>query len=431
MNTVSFKGGLKLPVTGPGSGRPIIPVPPGEQVVVPMKQDLGPECEPVVKKKQMVQAGELIGKSPLEHGACLHAPVSGKVINVTKSFIHFSGKRMSAVILAKDGPTNKARRADGDDLLGSLFLGGLVDFDKDTVPLPIKLDEAKLNHVDSLIVNAMDVEPFFSSRIRVLTERLHDVLAGIKTVRDFLNIKQVFIVFDQELGGLISDHQIRNLGDVILVPLKYKYPQAIDYLLVKAVLGKEVMCTIPCRDIMHSQDIDGLVLSVDTLASLGSRLISTERVITVRDSSGRLDENVQVQIGTPVNKILETCSYQLDPESRIVAGGPMMGQTLADPMMPVTKDLQGIFILDKKHIIQSQPGTCIKCGLCVDVCPARLMPFMISGSVENAEYDQAQKYQLSSCFECGCCTYVCPSNIPLLHWIQFGKFEIFKQRSKL
>ncbi|MFN2342306.1 MAG: RnfABCDGE type electron transport complex subunit C [Desulfonatronovibrio sp.] len=431
MNSVSFKGGLKLPVIHTGADRSIISVPPGQEVIVPMKQDLGPECKPLVKKKQMVQAGEMIGESPLDHGACIHAPVSGKVTDVIRSFVHFSGKRMSAVIIAKDGPTNKSRRQDKDSFLDSLLYGGLVDYDKDTVPLAVKLDEAKLNHVDSLIVNAMDVEPFFSSRIRVMTEKIHDVLAGIKTIQEYLNIKQVYIVIDQQYSGLISDHQSRLLQDVTLVPLKYKYPQAIDYLLVKAILGKEVLCTIPCRDIMHSQDIDGLVISVDTLSAVGSKLVSTERVITVRDSAGKIHENFQVEIGTRFSEILEACSYELDPESRIVAGGPMSGQILADSSMPVTKDLQGIFILDKEHIVQNDPKTCIKCGLCVDVCPARLIPFMISGFVEKANYDQAQKFQLSSCFECGCCSYVCPSHIPLLHWIQFGKFEIFKQRSRL
>ncbi len=431
MKAVSFKGGLKLPVLQTGVDRSIISVPPGRELIVPMKQDLGPECKPLVKKKQMVQAGEMIGESPLEHGACIHAPVSGKVTDVTRSFVHFSGKRMPAVVIAKDGPTNKSRRQDKDSFLDSLFFGGLVDFDKDTVPLAVKLDEAKLNHVDSLIVNAMDVEPFFSSRIRVMAEKIHDVLAGIKTIQEYLNIKQVYIVIDQQYTGLLSDHQTRLLHDITLVPLKYKYPQAIDYLLVKAILDKEVLCTIPCRDIMHSQDIDGLVLSVDTLAAVGSKLVSTERVITVRDSAGKIHENFQVEIGTRFSEILDACSYELDPESRIVAGGPMSGQILADPSMPVTKDLQGIFILDKEHIVKKDPKTCIKCGLCVDVCPARLIPFMISGSVEKANYDQAQKYQLSSCFECGCCSYVCPSHIPILHWIQFGKFEIFKQRSRL
>lgn len=431
METVSFKGGLKLPVVHGGGDRPIICVPPGEQVIVPMKQDLGPECEPLVKKKQIVRAGELIGQSSLEHGACIHAPVAGKVTDVTKSFIHFSGKRMSAVVISREGPVNKARRQEQDDFLSTLVTSGMVDFDKDTVPLAVKLDEAKLNHVDSLIVNAMDVEPFFSSRVRVLSERIHDVMAGISAVKDYLNIQQVYIVLDEQHRGHISDNQARLLQDVTLVPLKYKYPQAIDYLLVKAILGKEVLCTIPCRDIMHSQDIDGLVISVDTLASLGSKVVSTERILTIRDLNGDLNENVHVQIGTPIKEILSACSYEVNPEARIIAGGPMMGQIFADAQMPVTKDLQGIFILNKEQLTFNKPKTCIKCGLCVDVCPARLLPFMISGFVEKAQYDQAQRYQLSSCFECGCCSYVCPSNIPLLHWIQFGKFEIFKQRSKL
>ncbi len=431
MKAVSFKGGLKLPVSQSGVDKPIVHIPPGELFIIPMKQDLGPECKPLVKKKQEVQAGEMIGQSPLEHGACIHAPVSGRVTDVTRSFVNYSGKRMSAVAIKSNGQVNSTQFPGSDNLLEAMLMAGMVDYDKDTVPLSIKLDEAKLNHVDSLIVNAMDIEPYFCSRARVLIESLDHVVDGIRIIQDFLNIQQVFIVLDETNTGLLSDNQTRLLKDIILLPLKYKYPQAIDYLLVKAVLGKEVMCTIPCRDIMHSQDIDGLVLSVDTLAALGAGTVCTQRTITVRDSSGSFCENVKVHLGSPVSEIFESCSYELDPEARLIAGGPMTGQTMADASMPVTKDLQGIFILNREHIFLPPPLTCIKCGLCVDVCPARLLPFMISGSVEKADYTQAQRYQLSSCFECGCCSYVCPSNIPLLHWIQFGKFEIFKQRSRL
>ncbi|MFW5731508.1 MAG: RnfABCDGE type electron transport complex subunit C [Desulfonatronovibrionaceae bacterium] len=431
MEVKDFKGGLKLKAPRQGAQRPLISLQPGQQVIVPMKQDLGPECRPLIKKKQQVQAGDMIGESPLEHGACIHAPVAGTVTEITRSFVHFSGKRMSAVVISSDGPVNQADIQDRATLLDTVLEAGMVDFDKDTVPLAVKLDEARLNHVDSLIVNAMDVEPFFSNRIRILAEDLENVLAGARIIRDYLNIDRVYIVLDREYLGLLSDHQLKLLQNAILVPLRYKYPQAIDYLLVKAVLGKEVLCTIPCRDIMHSQDIDGLVLSVDTLAALGRKTVSTERVLTVLDSSQRVNANVRVQIGTPVREIFAALNYEPPAEARIIAGGPMMGQTMADESMPVTKDLQGIYILNPEHMALREPRTCIKCGLCVDVCPARLLPFMISGFVEKADYEKAQRYQLSSCFECGCCSYVCPSAIPLLHWIQFGKFEIFKQRSRL
>lgn len=431
MEVTDFKGGLKLKASRLGAEKPLISIKPGQEVIVAMKQDLGPECRPLVKKKQRVQAGDMIGQSPLEHGACIHSPVTGTVTDVTRSFVHFSGKRMSAVVISSDGPVNQAGIQDRATFLDTVLEAGMVDFDKDTVPMAVKLDEARLNHVDSLIVNAMDVEPFFSSRIRVLAEELDNVLAGAGIIRDYLNIARVYIVLDREYMGLLSDHQLKLLQDAILVPLKYKYPQAIDYLLVKAVLGKEVLCTIPCRDIMHSQDIDGLVLSVDSLAALGRKTVSTERVVTVLDSTGSINANVKVQIGTPVKEIFSALGYTPPAEARIVAGGPMMGQTMADASMPVTKDLQGIYILDRSHMALGTPRTCIKCGLCVDVCPARLLPFMISGFVEKADYEQAKRHQLSSCFECGCCSYVCPSAIPLLHWIQFGKFEIFKQRSRL
>ena len=70
---------------------------------------------------------------------------------------------------------------------------------------------------------------------------------------------------------------------------------------------------------------------------------------------------------------------------------------------------------------------CIRCGDCVKVCPANLLPQQLYWHASSKNFDMVQDYHLFDCIECGCCSYVCPSNIPLVQYYRFAKTEIWNQ----
>jgi electron transport complex protein RnfC len=70
---------------------------------------------------------------------------------------------------------------------------------------------------------------------------------------------------------------------------------------------------------------------------------------------------------------------------------------------------------------------CIRCGKCVEVCPANLLPQQLYWFAANRDYDRAAEYNLFDCIECGCCAYVCPSQIPLVQYYRYAKSDIRQQ----
>ena len=72
---------------------------------------------------------------------------------------------------------------------------------------------------------------------------------------------------------------------------------------------------------------------------------------------------------------------------------------------------------------------CIRCGACIDVCPAHLQPQQLLRQLRADDFEAAEADGLFDCSECGRCDPVCPSRIPLLQVFRSGKDEI-RQRTE-
>ena len=67
---------------------------------------------------------------------------------------------------------------------------------------------------------------------------------------------------------------------------------------------------------------------------------------------------------------------------------------------------------------------CIRCGACIDVCPAQLQPQQLLRQLRAEDFEAAEADGLFDCSECGRCDPACPSHIPLLQVFRIGKDEI-------
>lgn len=429
MSTGSFSGGLRLSVSNTGQSKPFERIIPSGVVTIPLRQDLSGACNAKVKKGDEVKVGQVIGESSNPEGAFIHATVSGKVADILKNFVHLSGETVPAVVIESDGKDEWVELEGGADPLAAIQQAGIVDFDIKPMSLVAKLNEAKSRGVNILIVNAMDVEPVLSSRCRLLSERVQEVACGIDTIRGIIGAGSIYVAVDENASQAISAIGSACAGAAKIVGLKPRYPQAFDLLLMKSILGKEV----PCTETYCVADAGALVLSVETMAAVGRAVAQkkpvVDRFITVASSNGADAKNVQVRIGTAIKEVLGDCGLSVERMGKVLVGGPMMGMAIANTEMPVTKEITGIFVQRGEEIAEFEPAVCIKCGLCVNVCPMGLMPFLISGFSERNLYSKAAANDIFTCMECGCCAYVCPVKMPMVHWIKFGKAQIMAQRS--
>jgi electron transport complex protein RnfC len=113
-------------------------------------------------------------------------------------------------------------------------------------------------------------------------------------------------------------------------------------------------------------------------------------------------------------------------------GGPMMGITLPDDTLPVTKAMNCLIVMQTGDI--SPTGTempCIRCGECLPVCPARLLPHELLTATRQHDMGALQDLGLNACIECGCCDYVCPSQIRLTSRYIAAKAELAQHNANV
>lgn len=81
---------------------PIEIVPTPEKVILPLQQHIGGPCTPLVKARQKVTFGEMVGQGEAHVSASLHAPVNGVVQKEAMATLA-NGRHMPAIVIKAEG----------------------------------------------------------------------------------------------------------------------------------------------------------------------------------------------------------------------------------------------------------------------------------------------------------------------------------------
>lgn len=393
-----------------------------EKVSIPLVNHSKFDCECLVKEGDKVLKGSVIGKRDDNIDLPIHSSVSGKVVAIEEK-LYSDGQLVKCVVIENDFTEKSVDLRGAKKNIDSYSQEDFIDILKECAvtgmggadfPTYIKY-KTKLN---TIIVNAVECEPYITADHMMVKLYANEILEAIDAVMEINGINKGIIAI-KENNIDMRDEFVRYLGTypkIEIAMVRNVYPIGWEKLLIKELLNIEYE-KLPSDE--------GIVVNnVSTMyaiyKALKYRRPISKRIVTVTGECFKEPKNILIKLGTSMTKVIEEFGGYKDSEKiRFIAGGPMMGTCLTDDNLIVTKNLSCVLMLDD---IEEPALPCIRCGRCIDICPANICPILIKEKVND--FASLKYLHPEKCIECGLCSYICPSKIRIRESVREAKKEI-------
>lgn len=254
-------------------------------------------------------------------------------------------------------------------------------------PTPARLtsdfpDRELSGHV---VINAIDLEPASSLLVKFSMGRLDELKRAIEWLDQNQTIKSIRFALTREMNDALS----KSLRGVARKKLRFERFDSVYPLGHANIVGRELRGDV-----------------VIDVVSLLDRHQTLERLpVIIVDHIGGSRRFLDVPAGASVASLVSGVTPTL-----IVAGAALT-ERFVDP--DIRLHASGELVFHLMHRIERRAEPCIRCGWCVEVCPAGCHPAELLDAVVNRDAVRADRYGLDACVECGLCTRVCPSRLPL------------------
>lgn len=378
-------------------------------------------CEVLVKEGDSVKVGTKIAARNDHFYVPVYSSVSG-VVKGVKKMMHSSLKQVDHLIILNDGKYEvdvplkpiDFEKATHKELENFVKEAGLVGCGGAGFPTYVKYMMPE--KIDTLIINAVECEPFITSDYKGIYENLDLFVHGVRAMFKLSGGKVGLVAIKESKKDLIpvlqnSFSKYPNIK-VSLVP--DVYPMGWERTLVYE-LTKKRYSKLP-------SEVGCVVSNATTAIAFGDALLNgmpiTKKLVTVSGDGVNKPANVLAYIGTPVKELIDACGGYKGEEIVVVAGGPMMGKSMTTDGYVVDAATNAVTVLQDKVLDEV---ACLRCGRCSDYCPSGLQPVRINTAEKNKDLVSLTKLSVMDCIECGLCSFVCPSKIEVTEGVKKAK----------
>ncbi len=403
-----------------------------------MNQHIGAPAKPLVKAGDRV----LLGQKIAEAGGFVSASVASSVSGTVKSVsLHItqSGDEAMAITVENDneyeavpglGEPRDYEKMSKEEIRAAISSAGIVGMGGAGFPTAVKVTVKDDSKIDYVICNGAECEPYITCDYRLMLERPADAVTGMKILlKLFEKAAGVFGIEDNKPAGIASVAKACEGSERITVmPLKKKYPQGGERMLIKAVTGRKI------NSAMLPADAGCVVVNYSTLIAIAEAVTKNipliRRVVTVTGDAVKEPSNFDVPIGISAQELIDAAGGYIQEPEKLIFGGPMMGAAVYTADLPITKTSSCILAMSRDEAAGLEPAACIRCGKCLYACPEHLMPILLKNTADAGKYKEFEEAHGLECIGCGCCTYVCPAKRRLSQTITMAKKYVLAEKKK-
>ena len=392
-----------------------------KEVYFPIVAPNGREMEVLVKEKDSVKVGTVICKRN-DFYVPIYSSVSGEVKGIKSIYNSALGKVCNHIVIENDFKYTKSllktidyKNSDKDTILNAIKEAGIVGLGGAGFPTYVKYSSNAV--INSLLINAVECEPYLTTDYITMKSNINYLLEGASILMKLSGASETVIAFKNNKKDLKAaiEKELVNYSNIRIVEVKDKYPMGWEKLLVKTVY-KKTYDKLP-------SEVGVVVNNAQTVISVAKALIDgeviSERLLTISGDAIN-PNNVIVPVGTLAKNILEKCGY-LEEEVCVLAGGPMTSKANISDEFAIQTNNGGLTIMKKKEY-ETLP--CLRCGKCIENCPAGLQPIQIKNAFDDKNVADLEAFDCSKCVECGMCSFVCPSHIELTDALRKAKLYL-------
>lgn len=390
------------------------------QVVIPLLQNRGMICEPMVEVDDVVVVGQKIGNCDSDFGADIHSSVSGSIVAVEER-AHPCCTKMLSIVIESNGSKEKIKAVttsnpSKEQILGSLKESGITDLDG--IPVYHSLTTGKV--VDTVLLNLTNTGDATSN---CTPENIPAIINGLRLFIKASGAQQGAFVIEKNNKFASAIRSELDGDDIKIFTVKRNYSPTMLNLLAHDITGMRISSIGTPADagVIVTSAYAALAVNKAVVEGIPSTHINVSVCGAVRKPGVK-----RVEIGTSFREVIESCGGYMGTPGKVIMNGAMTGIAQFTDEVPVIKTTTEILVQSEGQVVRDTPGPCIHCARCVDVCPSNILPGMIASFSDIGRYDECDKLHVHSCVECGLCTQVCPSKRHILQLVIYAKRALLK-----
>lgn len=408
----------------------ILNVQAGSKVLIPLINMGSTTVDVLVKEGDHVKVGTKVAIRNDHFKVPMFSSVSGTVKGIEKC-MHSSLRPVDHLAIENDGlyeeeapltpidPTT----ATVDELVDFMLNAGIVGCGGAGFPTYVKYKGVK--GIKTLLINGVECEPFITADYKNMEANLKELACGVATLKKMCGAEKAYVCIKETKKELLPkvEEALKGLEGVELRPVPDVYPMGWERTVVYEVTGQRY-------DRLPSEI--GVVVNNATTAIAFAHAMLTgmpivNKIVTVSGDAVANPVNVCVPVGVSAAEVIAACGGYTSEDVLLLAGGPMMGRSITNDKFVVTPYTNALTVLDNKPV---REVGCLRCGRCVDHCPAGLMPVRINAAEKAKDVEKLTALSVMDCIECGMCTYICPSKIKVTEGVRRAKRIIQMQAKK-
>jgi proline reductase-associated electron transfer protein PrdC len=322
-----------------------------------LKQSIGAAALPLVKKNAIVKKGTLLAQPDSKSlGVPLHASVSGKVQEITDSYI----------LIEADAAQSDAFEPipQSDSIADMVKAAGLCGMGGAGFPTYVKLG-ADLKG-GTVIINGAECEPLLRHNIEQIIREPEKIYRGLLLAMQATHAGQGIIGIKAKNAEAVAAMRkvIKSSDHVTIHELADLYPMGEERALIREALGKLLgVDQLPSA-------ADAVIINAETAARIAEAVdqrrpvISKNLTVVGKLKSGR-DSKVfmDVPLGTPVEEVINLAGGIDGAYGEIIMGGPFTGKSCQ--LDDVLVKTSGGLIVTMEFLTEKRP-----LGLLVCACGA-------------------------------------------------------------